>query len=211
MHAVLGSGAQLDPHTGPALTSEPQFPRLGSGVGICLLCGVVGEFIQHHMFITSLPPCASCCEAGCRGCGESRWISFLIGCQCPPELGRRCGCQAWVYSRHPINIRFFLSSRQVAPPPSSHPHPDFSGPQPGEAAHPPAGLLPHLHFRWRNELESRAPGLHPWPPHARGPAGACLGPSLSLFLCREPAPFVFCLLRAPTSSSVVGPDSLALA
>ena len=55
MHAVLGSRAQLDPHTGPSLTSEPQFPHLGSGVGICLLCGVVGYFIQQHIFVTSLP------------------------------------------------------------------------------------------------------------------------------------------------------------
>ena len=91
------------------------------------------------------PPswCVTCQAGGrCWGCGESRWIGFLIaGCQRPPELGRRCGCQAWVYSRHPINIRLFLSSRQVAPPPSPHRHPDLSGPQPGEAAHPPAVLL----------------------------------------------------------------------
>lgn len=125
--------------------------------------------------------CRLLCEAGCWGCGESRWTGFLIaGCQCPPEPGRRRGCQAWVYSRHPINIRFFLSSQQIAPLLSSHPHPDLSGPQPREATHPPAGLLPCLHFRLRNELGSRASSPHQWPPHACGPAGACLVPSLPL-------------------------------
>ena len=157
--------------------------------------------------------CWLLCEAGCWGCGESRWIGFLIaGSQCPPELGRRCGCQSWVYSRHSVNIRFFLSSRQAVPPLSSHPHPDLSGPQPGEAAHPPAGLFPHLHFCLRNELGSHASSRHQRPPPACGPAGACLVPSLFVFLCQRACSLcVLSLLRASTSSSVVGPASLALA
>ena len=137
------AGPSWTPVLAPLLPSlSLSFLILAMGYEFISFTGLLGSSFSSTYL---LPPsmCRLLCEAGCWGCGESRWIGFLTaGSQCPPELGRRCGYQAWVYSRHSVNIRFFLSSQQVVPLRSSHPHPDLSGPQPGEAAHPPSGLLP---------------------------------------------------------------------
>ena len=75
--------------------------------------------------------------------------------------------------------------------PRPHPTVILTSRDPSPERQPTLPLSSYLHLRVRSELGSHASGLRPQPPHACGPAGACLAPSLSLFLCGEPAPCVF--------------------